>query len=168
MERTESLVVQVAPSYENAKIQEMEQFGWILQGRQEIHQEGDAEGAPSIMGDSYVIRTKVSHYVKLHLVRPLSAQNLDRIRAIENEYFGLPFPGGPSLSWPLGLTVFCLLGVFIGSPEDPIAARLFFVMLTALCGYWVYKRWNKREHARLTCEASQARRKELVDQLSTL
>ena len=98
MERTESFVVQVAPSYENAKIQQMEQFGWSLQGRQEMHEEGDAEGAPSIFGDEYVIKTKVSHYVKLHFVRPLSIPNLDRIKLLEAQYFSLPFPNFPRLA----------------------------------------------------------------------
>lgn len=39
MERTESIVVQVAPDYENDRIKEMGMFGWNLQGRQEIHRE---------------------------------------------------------------------------------------------------------------------------------
>lgn len=168
MERTESLVVQVAPTYENAKIQQMEQFGWSLQGRQEIHEEGDAEGAPSIFGDTYVIKTKVSHYVKLHFVRPLSTPNLDRIKQIEAEYFSLPFPNGPSLKWPIGLAAFFFLGVIIGNPQDPVTGRLFFAVLTALCGFWVYRRVQRRNSARSTCEASLARQQELVEQLGRI
>jgi hypothetical protein len=168
MERTESLVVQVAPTYENAKIEQMEQFGWSLQGRQEIHEEGDAEGGPSIFGDAYVIKTKVSHYVKLHFARPLSTPHLDRIKPIEAEYFSLPFPGGPSLKWPIGLGAFFLLGVFIGNPQDPVAARVFFAVLTALCGFWVYRRVQTRELARSACAASLAKQKELVEQLRSL
>jgi len=98
MERTESVVVQVAPNYENEKIKEMEMFGWNLQGRQEMHEEGDAYGSPSLLDSStYVIKTKVSHYVKLHFVRPLSLPNLDRIKPLEAQYFGLPFPEFPRL-----------------------------------------------------------------------
>lgn len=55
MERTESIVVQVAPDYENAKIKEMEMFGWNLQCRQEIHEEGEAYGRPS-----YIDSTNIS------------------------------------------------------------------------------------------------------------
>ena len=33
MEQTESVVVQVAPDYENMRIKEMEMFGWNLHGR---------------------------------------------------------------------------------------------------------------------------------------
>ena len=58
MDRTESTVTQVAPTYENEKIREMERFGWSLQGRQEIHEEGDAYGQESLSGSSYVIKTR--------------------------------------------------------------------------------------------------------------
>ena len=54
MERTESEIVQVAPAYENAMIKHMELFGWNLQGRQEIHEEGDTTGGlnrPGFHGD---------------------------------------------------------------------------------------------------------------------
>lgn len=98
MERTESLVVQVAPSYENEKIQEMQAFRWNLHGRQELHEQGDAYGSPSLLNSStYVIKTSVSHYVKLHFVRPLSLPNLDQIRPLEEQYFALPFPEFPRL-----------------------------------------------------------------------
>lgn len=92
MERTESLVVQVAPTFENEKIAEMETFGWNLQGRQEIHEAGDAYGAPSVFSNTYVIKQRVSQYVKLHFVRSLTLPNLKEIRRIEEEYFNLPFP----------------------------------------------------------------------------
>jgi hypothetical protein len=166
MDRMESLVLQVAPSYENAKIREMEQFSWNLQGRQEIHEEGDAEGSSSILGDKYVVTTKVSHYVKLHFVRSLAMPDLDRVRAIEAEYFSLPFLEGPSLKWPIGLAVFFLIGVIVGNPQDPVTARLVFALFTGLCGYWVYVRHQKREVARSTSEASLARRAELASQLA--
>lgn len=100
MERTESEIVQVGPAYENAMIKHMEQWGWNLQSRQEIHEEGDATVGRSVLGDTYVIKTKVSHYVKLHFARSLSLPNLDRIRPLENEYNGLTvdfptlIPGG--------------------------------------------------------------------------
>lgn len=97
MERTESIVVQVAPEYENAKIKEMEIFGWNLQSRQEIHEEGDAYGRPSLLGDEYIIKTKVYRYVKLHFARSLDLPNLDKIRELENEYFGPPEPIFPRL-----------------------------------------------------------------------
>lgn len=97
MERTESTVIQVAPDYENAMIKEMEQFGWSLQGRQEIHQEGDAYGRPSLLGGDYIITFKVHQYVKLHFIRSVNLPHLDQIRRLEKEYFNFPQPTFP---WP--------------------------------------------------------------------
>lgn len=109
MERTESIVVQVAPDYENVKIKEMESFGWNLHGRQEIHEKGDAYGRPSFIDRSeYIIKTKVYHYVKLHFTRSLSLPNLERIKALEAKYFSLPFPKFPRLAPPGGLFGFII------------------------------------------------------------
>lgn len=110
MERTESIVVQVAPYYENAKIKEMEAFGWNLQNRQEIHEEGDAYGRPSYIDRSeYIIKTTVYHYVKLHFVRSLGLPNIELVKALETQYFGLPFPRFPRLAPPGGLIGLVLL-----------------------------------------------------------
>src|SRR5229473_2282344 len=111
MERTESCVVQVAPSYENEKIKEMEEFAWNLQGRQEIHEQGEAFGRPSYLDSTtYLVKTTVNQYVKLHFVRSRDLPNGDKIRSLENEYFGLncvpppPLVPGPAILllfwWP--------------------------------------------------------------------
>ena len=155
MERTESLVVQAAPSFEQDKIEEMEAFGWNLHGRQEIHEEGDAQGY--IDGNKYVVKTKVKHYVKLHFVRSLSLLNLNKIQEIESEYNSLPFPTPPRLKWPIGLTAVCIFGLILRNPYDPVGARITFVVLTALCGYWVFRRLQKRKEATALCEESAAR-----------
>jgi hypothetical protein len=169
MERTESLVVQVAPSFEQDKIKEMETFGWNLQGRQEIHEEGDAYGRPSYIDSStYVVKTTVKHYVKLHFVRAMSLPNLDRIRQIESEYNNLPFPRPPGLGWPIGLTAFFALGVIIGNPEDPVTARIVFAVLTALCGYWLSRRLRKRKNAIAVCQESAAKARQLLEQAASL
>lgn len=97
MERTESKIVQVAPSYENNKIQELQVFGWNLHGRQEIHEEGDAEGGPDLIGNGYTITTKVNKYVKLHMIRSMEEPNLARIRQLEAEYNAMPRPKFPAL-----------------------------------------------------------------------
>lgn len=108
MERTESTVIQVAPDYENAKIKEMENFGWSLQNRQEVHEEGDAYGRPSLLGDDYIIKTKVYHYVKLHFVRDSSLPNLKEIHKLEDQYYSLSVPKYPSLIPPGGIFGFIL------------------------------------------------------------
>lgn len=109
MERTESVVVQVAPDYENEKIKEMEIFGWNLQGRQEIHEEGEAYGRPSyIDSNEYLIKTTVYRYVKLHFKRSLNLPNLEKIKELEEQYYSLSFPKFPHLFPPGGIWGFTL------------------------------------------------------------
>jgi hypothetical protein len=56
MERTESIVIQVAPSYENTMIKEMEMSGWNLQSRQATHKEGESFGSTSTVSNFNVIK----------------------------------------------------------------------------------------------------------------
>jgi len=105
MDRTESVVIQVSPSVENAVIAEREKFGWNLHGRQEIHERGNAYGEWNAAGTTYIIKQEVSHYTKLHFVRSLRLPNLDKIRAIEQEYDNLPYPSLPSQGCAVALGV---------------------------------------------------------------
>jgi hypothetical protein len=174
MERTDSTVIQVAPAYENAKIQEMQGFGWNLQGRQEIHEEGDAYGAPSLFSDSYVIKTKVHHYVKLHLVRPVALPNIDKIKSLENEYSSLPFPALPSLKGPTILTGFGVLAVLIGfasigQPGSPgIGGLVVYFAILAAGVLWVRSRLAKKRAATEVCTSSLRRMEEIRASLPSL
>lgn len=169
MERTESIVVQVVPDYENAKIKEMEMFGWNLQGRQEIHEEGEAYGRPSYLDSStYVIKTKVSHYVKLHFVRSLSLPNLDQIKQIEQEYFNLPFPAPPtfkSFIWP---ALFVLFGIISLTNSEIEGGIPLFLMFSGLGGWWFYSKIKKRQKNIAICEQSIRGQEKLVNQLQSL
>lgn len=184
MERTESIVVQVAPSYENERITEMEKFGWNLQGRQEIHEMGNAYVRPE--GDTYVIKQQVSHYVKLHFIRSLNLPNLDEIKRIESEYFNLPFPPSPSQTWPIGcigvslLLTMCTacsgIGLLLfGMSENrnsitemmPIAIFLVSGMLPGLAGlvpgiFWYRSNSKKKEIALQICQQSAEKVRELM------
>jgi hypothetical protein len=147
MERTESTVVQVAPDYENDKIREMEAFGWNLQGRQEIQQEGDAFGRPSYLDSTtYIVKTKVSHYVKLHFIRGLSLPNLGSIRQLEMEYDNLPFPAPAPIGWPLGITVFFSIGVIMVLVPSGLPVKLLpgYALFAALGVLWLMSRLKKR------------------------
>ena len=176
MERTESLVVQVAPVSENNKIKEMEMFGWSLQNRQEIHEEGDAY-IDSDYGGSYTIKTKVSHYVKLHFSRDLSLPNLGQIQQIEQEYFSLPFPASPPQTWPVIFTsffVFVLISSFatIFSPGATFGAvggaMAIFAIPTVLSLLWLKSRVKKRKAAKQICQQSLQRIEELIAQLQAI
>lgn len=146
----------------------MEQFGWSLQGRQEIHEEGDAEGAPSILGDKYVIKTKVSHYVKLHFVRSLSLPNLDQIKKIESEYFNLPFPEPPTIKsfiWP---SLFVFGGLISLTNSDTGAGIVGFLLLGGLGGWWFYSKVKKRQKNLAICNQTIKRQEELINKLQSL
>ena len=169
MERTESIVVQVAPSYENNKIKEMEMFGWNLQSRQEIHEQGEAYGRPSFLSDStYVVKTKVSQYVKLHFVRALNMPNLDQIKQIEDQYFTLPFPELPapkSFLWPLLFILFAIISISNPKAEGAIAA---FIFCGAIGIFWLAFKLKKRQNNIETCMESIKRQEELINQLQSL
>ncbi|HEY5177922.1 MAG TPA: hypothetical protein VII95_20395 [Terriglobales bacterium] len=166
----ESTVVEVAPSYENDKIREMEAFGWNLQGRQEIHQEGDAYGRPSYLDSStYVVKVKVSHYVKLHFVRGLSLPNLDTVRQLELEYNNLPFPPPAPIGWPLGIAVFFsigVIGVIIG--KIPVLALPVYVVFGGLGALWLTSRLKKRGAGSERRALSMSRAKEILDEAQRL
>jgi len=169
MERTESIVRQVAPSYENTMIKEMEIFGWNLQSRQEIHEQGEAYGRPGYLDNStYVIKTKVSQYVKLHFIRMLNTANLDQIKQIESEYFNLPFPEPPpfkSFLWPL---FFILCGIFSLSNTKTGDAIGGFLVCVGIGIVWLYFKIKKRKTNIATCMQSVKRQEELVNQLNAL
>lgn len=170
MERTESIVVQVAPEYENDKIKEMEMFGWNLQGRQEIHEMGDTRGGPNWTGTEYHTRTKVYHYVKLHFTRSLSLPHLDRIKQIESEYFSLPFPKLPTP--PAGVAMFMGLMAFVTFIIVAMESVFFALISTGviiILGYFVVKLYSKRYNECVKIrEQSNRRREELKAELSSL
>jgi hypothetical protein len=169
MERTESIVIQVAPSYENTRIKEMEMFGWNLQGRQEIHEQGEAYGRPSFLSDStYVVKTKVSQYVKLHFVRALDTPNLAQIKQIEDQYFTLPFPELPapkSFLWPLFFILCAIVSISNPKTGDAIGS---FIACGAIGILWLYFKIKKRQNSLATCMESIKRQEELLNQLQSL
>lgn len=168
MERTESSIIQVAPQYENEKIKEMEIFGWNLQGRQEIHQEGDAYGQPSFTGSTYIVKVKVSHYVKLHFVRSLSLPNLSEIRQIEAEYSNLAFPRIPSFIAP---AIFTALGVFgvLGGLSSGLGFVIFGYLLWAGLGIlWLVLRSKKRADVSALVQRNGMRAMELRNRVLAL
>lgn len=168
VERTESIVVQVAPSYENQKIEEMENFGWSLHGRQEIHERGEAYGRPSYLSDStYIVKTTVHSYVKLHFVRSLNLPNRDEVRKLEAEYSSLPFPATPSLVAPGCFTAFWLFGIPVSlvMMSEDLSTGLgllgVYAVFIALGIFWVSGRRKKRKGAQETCIKSLSRANEL-------
>ena len=170
MDRTESTVIQVAPAYENEKIKEMERFGWSLQGRQEMHEEGDAYGRESFSGSSYIITTKVKHYVKLHFVRSVSMKRLPEIKEIETEYNSLPFPTAGISKGPFILAGVGNLAIVGGLAGNPSAGGFFSPVLLLLlpAGIWFFFQMQRSQKNGGIRAQSARRRDELFSQLSAL
>jgi len=169
MEQTESTIVQVAPDYENDKIKEMEAFEWNLQGRQEIHEKGEVFGRPSYVDSStYVVKTTVYKYVKLHFVRPKNLPNINRIHELENEYQALPFPPSPGgLVWPVLFTLMPIPGgiAMLSDSHGPGLAGLIVVAgWIALGIYWIKKRTQKRGETSSVRAASSKRANEILNE----
>lgn len=177
MERTESLVVQVAPEYENDKIKEMEMFGWNLQSRQEIMghlQEAEtpdnlfvAIGRGTVEGSTGKKTYEYDHYVKLHLVRDSNLPNLSEIKKLETEYFNLPFPKPPTLMsfiWPSLL----FFGGLISLTNPETGAAIFASLLFGgLGGWWFYSKVKKRQKNLAICNQTIKRQEELINQLQS-
>jgi hypothetical protein len=122
MERTESKVLETVPQRENDVISIMEHFGWNLQGRQEMHYEGNSVTKPDIFSGfggyySYTTYTQIHHYTKLHFTRAMNTPNLNRIKTLENEYFNMDYPVEPKMfSVGIWLWIILLLVYGLGIP----------------------------------------------------
>ncbi len=178
MERTESFIIEVAPNYENAKIKQMEMFGWNLQGRQEIMGHlmeaktsdslfvamwrGGMEGAT---GKKYY---EYDHYVKLHFVRSLNLPNLSGIKKLETECSNLPYPELPAIKsfmWPL---IFIFGGLMSLSNPERAAGVMGFLIVGGGGGWWFYSKVKKRQENHAICEQSIKKHGELINQLESL
>ena len=153
----------------------MQMFGWSLQGRQEIHEEGEAYGRPSYVDSStYVVKTTVHHYVKLHFIRSLNLPNLEKVKQIESEYFSSTFPGPASLVGPIVVMGFSGIGIFpaLGQMSQNVLGGLGMLAVYTLfigLGYrWLKSRQNKRKEAETICAKSVNRRSELKSELQLL
>lgn len=118
---------------------------------------------------TYIVKVKVSHYVKLHFVRGLSLPNLQSIKQLEAEYNNLPFPALAPLGWPIGVTGFFgigLLGVMSGSiPSSMLPGYLLFVALGA---FWIFSRLKKRKAATEQRSTSFSRANEILAEAGRL
>ncbi len=170
MERTESVVVQVAPNGEQEKIKEMAVFRWNLQNRQEFHEEGDVEGRPSMLAEfnnTYVITTKVHHYVKLHFVRSLNLKGYGEIKRIEDECRKQSFPKQASFKsylFPIGLLalgVFSVFGAFPPDMESSSSTTVVFV----IGGFWLAIKILLLKKRQVTRHASAKRCQTLIAKL---
>lgn len=118
MDRTESRIIETIPQAENEVIKTMEKFGWSLHGRQEMRFEGNSVTKPDLFSGfggvySYTTVVQIHHYTKLHFNRAVNTPNLDRIKILENEYFGMDLPQEPKL-FPVSVWLWIVLVLIYG------------------------------------------------------
>ncbi len=94
MARTESLSIQVHPNDEQQQINFMQHFFWNLLSSQEIK---NIDNRLESRGDTIYQVHKSEHYVKLVFSRDIETPNLDKIKKLESEFFGLEQPKHPKL-----------------------------------------------------------------------
>ncbi len=117
MARTESKPMQVHPMEEQAAIETMRRFGWSLLSSQEVHlKDSHLENKLGLFGENLVSVTETTHYVKLAFSRDLDLANLDKLRELERQYYGLqpeaPPTGMPGWVWAIAVvSSFFLFGV---------------------------------------------------------
>jgi len=97
MGRTESKSFQCHPSDEQEQIDLMQKFHWSLIGSQDVKTVDNHLETRG--GELYQVRSS-EHYVKLTFSRDLELPNLNEIKKLEAEYFGLPYPEYPRSIFP--------------------------------------------------------------------
>ncbi len=110
--RTESKVMRVAPGEEQDVIDFMQKLYWNLLSTQEIK---TSDNYLKKENDAIYQVHSTDHYVKMAFSRYLDTPHLDKIRALEKEYFDLPEPVYPKL-FPYGIWTWligCILSTII-------------------------------------------------------
>jgi hypothetical protein len=97
MARTESKSFQVHPDDEQEQINLMQKFHWSLLNSQTIDK---VDNHLEQRGDSVYSVTNSEKYVKLTFSRDLDLPNLNELKQLEQDYFGLPVPQYPSSIFP--------------------------------------------------------------------
>jgi len=97
MGRTESKSFQCHPADEQEQIELMQKFHWSLTNSQEIKTVDNYQEVRG--GELYQVRSS-EHYVKLTFSRDIDLPNLNEIKKLESEYFGLPSPDYPRSMFP--------------------------------------------------------------------
>lgn len=123
--RVENKVMNVHPREEQSVIDLMSHFRWRLQSSDPVFNQDTHE---EVRGDKLYSVTETVNYVHLVFARDLDEPNLDRIRALEREYFSIVFPNVPGYVMPI------LLGIFLGAVTYGVAAVLAILWAVNISG----------------------------------
>ncbi len=120
---SESKILQVAPSDENALIRCQECFGWSLLGSQEMVVEGDSE-VKLDWSERPVKTTKIQKYVKSHFSRSLDIPNLDKLRNLEAQFHSTEVLAPEEMGCGVLLIIVGILGAFTNISYGNVAGAL--------------------------------------------
>lgn len=166
-------------------ISERQNFGWNLQGRQEVighlreaetpDNLGQAVWRGFVEGATETKTVEYDHYVKLHFQRSLGLRSLPKIRELEAEYFSLPLPSRPgSLFWPIVFTLMPIPGGLMGL-VDPTGKRSPGIFITVSAAFWMFLgiRWirsrrRRTRQAAQICEMSRTRATAITEEAASL
>ena len=150
MGRTESKSIQCHPNNEQEQINLMQKFHWSLIGSQEIK---TVDNHLERRGDEiYQVRSS-EHYVKLTFSRELELPNLNEIKKLEDDYFGLPSPYYPKL-FPIHIGVWGVLALLYG----------LGIVIWLLYYFLSYKK--KKAEADRISESNAKRRQEILSEVA--
>jgi len=121
--------MRVAPGEEQEVIDFMHKLFWNLLSTQEIK---TSDNYLERKADVIYQKRSTDHYVKLAFSRYLDTPHLDKIRALEKEYFDLPEPVYPKL-FPYGIISWIIGGVAVVA----ITFSIIKSMLGLLVGFGI-------------------------------
>lgn len=150
MARTESISFQVHPNDEQAQINLMQQFHWSLINSQEIK---TVDSHLERRGDDIYSVTNSEHYVKLSFSREIDLPNLNEIKRLEQDYFGLPVPEYPKL-FPGTIWLYLILSFLYFSG----------IVIWSLYFFLSYK--PKKEEADRISQSNEQKRNQIISELA--
>lgn len=149
MARTESISIQVHPNDEQEQINLMQEFHWSLLNAQDVK---TIDNHLERRGNDIYQVTNTEHYVKLTLNRALDEPNLDEIKRLEQDFFGLSTPQYPKL-FPIGIWLWILASFFYG------------IGVAGWIAYYFLHYQPKKEEADQLAQENQRKRQQILTEL---
>ena len=171
--RVETLIRDAAPHDAETQINLSARFHWRLKSSQRVRTEHvrvptedthpeqkDEEASPAIE-TSPVTETEIEDFIQLVFERDIDEPNIDRIRALEAEYFSIVYPTKPGFMLPV---IVCLL---LGGLAALIR-RVWVIGPILLLIAWIS--WNATLRAEADKEAArlEARQAEILREVDQL
>ena len=145
----------------------MHKLFWNLLSTQEIK---TSDNYLERKADVIYQKRSTDHYVKLAFSRYLDTPHLDKIRALEKEYFDLPEPVYPKLfpggKWAWLIGGIAILGFLFSSLKSFAALPVAFAVVAAVWGgYFVIQYYPDKDRADRQAKQLVISRQEIIERL---